>query len=271
VAVINGHTCDAQNTTGCATTPALIHVGSNPEFGALDPQTKTLYVANFGGTTVSVINLRKCNSTIVTGCASAVVSHVPSGANPFAVAVDIPTNTIYVTNDGSGTVTVINGRTCNGTVHTGCGAVHHEYVGISPGGIAVEQATNTVYVADETSSDVSMFRGATCDSLNTTQCGQLAFRWAVGNGDRGIAVNTTTNTVYVADTDNNTVLVFSGRACNGVTHTGCRAPHFAHVGSSPRRVVIDEATNTIYISNAQSDTVSMLNGRTCNGTVTGGC
>ena len=36
------------------------------------------------------------------------------------MAVDEATNTVYVTNAGSNTVTMLNGRTCNGRVHTGC-------------------------------------------------------------------------------------------------------------------------------------------------------
>jgi hypothetical protein len=31
------------------------------------------------------------------------------------------TNTIYVTNAGSNSVTMLDGRTCNGQVHSGCG------------------------------------------------------------------------------------------------------------------------------------------------------
>jgi len=270
VAVIQGGTCDAVNTTGCTNPPALIHIGAGPEFGALNPTTHTLYVANLDGNTVSVIDLRHCNAQNVTGCPQAVVGVVHSGPYPFAVAVDVPSNTVYVTNDGTDTVTVINGRTCNATTHAGCSHTSREFVGLGPGGIAVDQRTNTVYVADETSSDVSMFSGATCDSVNTSRCGLHAYRLVAGNGDRGIAVDDLTDSIYVANTSANTVLVFGGRACNGVVHTDC---HFAvaHVGSSPRRVVVDEPTDTIYVSNANSDSVSMINGRTCNGTVSAGC
>jgi DNA-binding beta-propeller fold protein YncE len=270
VAVINGRTCDAVNTTGCGSQPATIRVGSGPEFGAFDPTTRTLYVANLDGNTVSVVNVRSCNAEVVTGCARAVVRSVPSGGEPFAVAVDIPSNTIYVTNAGSGSVTVISGRTCNGVQLTGCNHISHEYVGTSPGGVAVDQKTNTVYVADQRSNDVAMFSGATCDSVNTTRCGQSAYRLPAGNGDRGIAVDDLTDSIYVANTNANTVLVFSGRLCNGTVHTACKVA-FAHVGSSPRRVVVDETTNTVYVTNANSNTVTMLDGRTCNGSTKSGC
>ena len=270
VAVIAGGTCDAANTTGCSSTPTLINVGQGPEFAALNPATRTLYVANYDSGTVSVVNLRACNASDVKGCGAAVVGVVHAGSDPFAVAVDVPSDTVYVTNNGSDTVTVINGRTCNGTTKAGCVATHREYVGLSPGGITVDERTNTVYVADETSSDVAMFSGATCDALNTTKCGLHAYRLAIGNGDRGIAVNELTDSIYVANTRADTVIVFSGRACNGSVHTGC-AHAVARVGASPRRVVVDQATNTVYVTNADSNTVSMINGRTCNGTTKTGC
>ncbi len=93
-----------------------------------------------------------------------------------------------------------------------------------------------------------------------------------GAGARGIAVNEVTNTVYVANTDANTVSVINGATCNAAVHTGCgqHAP-VAVVGISPRRVAIDPVTNTIYVTNAGSNSVTMLDGRTCNGQVHSGC
>ena len=44
----------------------------------------------------------------------------PVGISPRRIAVDESTNTIYVTNAGSNSVTMLNGRTCNGRVHSGC-------------------------------------------------------------------------------------------------------------------------------------------------------
>lgn len=271
VAVINGRTCNARNTSGCRHKPALIKVGSGPEFAAVDPNTHTLYVANLDGDTVSVVNLRACDGTVSSGCGRAVVGLVHSGPDPFAVAVDTASDTIYVTNDGTNTVTVIDGRTCNSLTVSGCGSSRREFVGLGPGGIAIDQATNTVYVADETSDDVSMFNGSTCDAANVSKCGQHAYRLVAGDGDRGVAVDDSTDSVYVTNTDNNTVLVFSGHACNGSVHTGCNHHGIAHVGASPRRVVVDPSTDTIYVTNADGNTVSMIDGRTCNGNTTGGC
>jgi DNA-binding beta-propeller fold protein YncE len=67
-----------------------------------------------------VINGATCNARVHTGCSQqAGVALV--GASPRRVAVDELTNTVYVTNAGSNSVTVLNGHTCNGRVRTGCG------------------------------------------------------------------------------------------------------------------------------------------------------
>jgi DNA-binding beta-propeller fold protein YncE len=93
-----------------------------------------------------------------------------------------------------------------------------------------------------------------------------------GTGARGIAVNEATNTVYVANTVENTVSVIDGSTCNARVHTGCgRRAAVAPVGASPRRIAVDERTNTIYVTNAWANTVTMLNGRKCNGRVHSGC
>ena len=68
---------------------------------------------------MSVIDGASCNATVYTGCGRR-AAVAPVGLSPRRVAVDELTNTIYVTNAGSNTVTMLDGRTCNGRVHKGC-------------------------------------------------------------------------------------------------------------------------------------------------------
>jgi DNA-binding beta-propeller fold protein YncE len=56
VSVINGATCNGQDTTACSRTSRKIAVGDYPNSIALDPTTATAYVADFEG--ASVIPLR---------------------------------------------------------------------------------------------------------------------------------------------------------------------------------------------------------------------
>ena len=67
---------------------------------AVDPATRTVYVTNHYGNTVSVID----------ASTRTVTATVPVGKDPEGVAVDPGTHTVYVTNSGDGTVSVIESR-----------------------------------------------------------------------------------------------------------------------------------------------------------------
>lgn len=263
VAVVDGRQCDAADTSRCKVEPKTVRVGLGPQFLDVDQRTHTVYVANSESNSVSVID----------GKTHRVRATVSVGPAPFTVAVNPVTSSVYVTDLGAHTVSVINGKLCNASVISGCRRRPISVnVGETPGGIALDSRTNTIYVTGESSDDVSVIDGTTCNAHVTRGCRQKPFDVLAGAGARGIAVNTATDTVYVANTEVNTVSVIDGSTCNAMVHTGCgqRAP-VAAVGISPRRVAVDELTNTVYVTNAGSNSVTMLNGRTCNGRVHTGC
>lgn len=111
------------------------------------------------------------------------------GHIPVSVAVDQATDTIYVTNSGSGTMSAIDGHT---NAVTATIAVH------SPEGVAVDPATDTIYVANYSSDTVSAIDGHTHAITATI---------AVGHGPAGLAVDPLTGTVYVANSGSDTVSV----------------------------------------------------------------
>jgi DNA-binding beta-propeller fold protein YncE len=55
------------------------------------------------------------------GCGQ-VAPQTPVGLSPRRVVVDEVTNTVYVTNAGSNSVTMLDGRHCSARVYAGCGA-----------------------------------------------------------------------------------------------------------------------------------------------------
>jgi len=118
-------------------------------FQTLLPRPKTIYVTNSGSNNVTVID----------GQTDAIVSTVPVGTFPIAVAVDPKTNFIYVANNGDsqasiqGNVTVINGTTNTTTTLTDPKA-------IGPIAVAANSATNKIYVANWGSSNVTVIDGA---------------------------------------------------------------------------------------------------------------
>ncbi len=67
---------------------------------AVNPNTNTIYIANWLSNNVSVIN----------GNTNQVIATIPVGQCPQGVAVNPNTNTIYVANIDSNTVSVINGN-----------------------------------------------------------------------------------------------------------------------------------------------------------------
>ena len=227
ISVFNAATCNATHTTGCAQAPAVLSVGDSggAQYGsalslAVDQATNTIYATNvitntapFGGASVYVINGATCDAATTTGCGQTPAT-INVGNNPWGIAVDQATDTIYTANiaDGEhpGTVSVINGATCNGTDHTGCGQTPTAVAaGFGSVGVAIDPATDTVYVANSEDTSVSVINGATCNGADTTSCGQAPAKAAVGNYPGNIAVDPAARTAYISNGDN-TVSVIPG-------------------------------------------------------------
>ena len=166
--------------------------------------------------------------------AQRVTTTVSVGSAPFAVAVNPVTNQIYVANDNSNTVTVINGAT-NATTTVSAGS--------APSAVAANPVTNQIYVTNAASNTVTVINGAT--NATTTV--------SVGTVPQAVAVNAVTNQIYVANYGSNTVTVIDG-ATNATTTVS--------VGSGPFAVAVNPVTNQIYVANLDSNTVTVINGST---------
>jgi DNA-binding beta-propeller fold protein YncE len=217
ISVFNAATCNAATTTGCGQTPAVLKAGPSARGNsnlnlAVDQATDTLYTANvvlgnpYTGQTVAVFNAATCNGTTHTGCGQTPAT-VHAGDNPFGVAVDQATDTIYTANnvngEHQGTVSAINGATCNGTNHTGCTQTPPQVrAGFGALGIAIDPAANMIYVANLEDTSVSVINGTTCNGTNHTGCGHTPPKIAVGNYPSAIALDPAACTGYVSNGDN---------------------------------------------------------------------
>jgi DNA-binding beta-propeller fold protein YncE len=269
VAVINAATCNASDTSGCASKPVLVNVPGGPEFLAIDPQTDTIYVADTSAGTVSVIDGRTCNAADTSGCAQAPAT-VSVGAGAFPIAADAATNTVYV--GVTSGVAVIDGQACHASDTSGC-AARPAMVPVSnqPSGISVDQATGTVYVSGEGGSVAVIGRGA-CDAADTAGCASAPVTVAVGSDPRGDAVDPASGTVYVTNAASDTVSMLNAATCNATDQASCRSAQPAFpVGASPRRIAVDPATHTVYVVNVGASTLSVINSLTCNAMDTHGC
>jgi YVTN family beta-propeller protein len=151
------------------------------------------------------------------------------------------TNEIYVDNQNSNNVTVIDGAT-NTTTTVGAGT--------TPSSVAVNPATNKIYVANTGSSNVTVMDEAT---NTTTTVG-------AGTTPSSVALNPMTNKIYVANQNSNNVTVIDGAT---------NATQTVPVGSGPNSVAVNPITNKIYVSNENSNNLTVVDGATNTTTTVG--
>src|SRR5215467_9558008 len=122
---------------------AYISVGKFSDAIGVKNITNTIYVANAGDGTVSVID-GNTNTKLA--------KDIHVGKAPYAIGVNDYTNTIYVANRGDNTVSVID-WTNNSKL------AKDIPVGYRPSAIGVNLDTNTIYVANSGNNTVSVING----------------------------------------------------------------------------------------------------------------
>ena len=289
LAAVDTNVCNASHLAACQTlTPPTVHTGADPESVMVDRDTQTLYTANQIDNTVSVIDASRCNAATVTGCRQP----APAVALPFpsAAASDPAAHTTYVAS-GEHNLAMINTRTCYVHRLDGCAQAPAFTVGGFPHGIAIDRRTHTVYVADGgagATGTVAVIDARACNATHVSGCTHHP-ALVVPSGNPGdIAVNTATDTVYVATTTASggyLVSVFNGATCNAMTTAGCdQAPATLAIGATDAgfpalTLAVNPATNTLYAANdiyppsgpQLGDRVYVMNGATCDAANTSGC
>lgn len=146
-------------------------VGSQAFGSAMNTAGTKLYIANYSGGSVSVLdNLGN------------IVTAVPVGSNPVGVAADPFSSKVYVTNANDGTVSVIDSSTDS--------VVATIAVGGYPLGVVFHPSAPLAYVANGSTNSVSV--------ISTTTNSVLTSIPVSGINPYGIDINPTGNKVYVA-------------------------------------------------------------------------
>jgi DNA-binding beta-propeller fold protein YncE len=190
-----------------------------------------------------------------------VVATVATKDEPFAVAVNSATNKIYVAAGNSwtqvGTIAVIDGATNSTTTVK---------AGIRPYALAVNPTTNKTYVANRGCAgpfgcgfpgSITVLDGA--NNSTTTIVDPNA------NGPSAVAVNSTTNTIYVANFWTGNVTVIDGATNSFVSVTDPNAKGMESVA-----VAINPVSDKIYVvnnnkagfSNTTAGNVTIIDGAT---------
>jgi DNA-binding beta-propeller fold protein YncE len=197
------------------------------------------------------------------------VTTVAAGNGAIALVVNDKTDTVYVGNIGDGTVSVIDGATCNAQVTSGCGQTPATVQVPEPLSLAVDSGTDTVYVVDEgvdfatgvadQTSTVSTIDGSKCNGSHPSGCAQAPSTVPVGGFPWGVTVDPMTHDVYVTSIVDSTLGVFDGKTCNGHTTSGCHVKLFPQLaGGWPNYIGLDPGANTIYVPNNVDGTVSLF-------------
>ena len=274
VSIIDTATCNATNTSGCGQMP--VQTASGGDTIAIDYVNHGVYVADFIDNVVRVFNGATCNAGNTSGCAQPAAT-VVANFNPRQAAVDEATHTVYVPvapGEGTlGSVEMIDGSTCNGTVNSGCGNTpNRANVGSNPGYVLIDPATETVYVENQGSSSLSVINAATCNATNSTSCARIFPALALGVGGAFVSLDPSTHTLYESSQDTNAVWVLDASKCNAMHTSGCtKFEPTTTVGAGAIGGVVSAQARTLYVSNQQDGTVSIIDTTVCNQHQLSGC
>ncbi len=205
-----------------------IPVGANPIAIAFDPVNGNVYVANYGSSTVSVIN----------GTSNSVIGSIQVGSGPHGVTSG--NGNVYVANYISSTVSVIN-ETSNSVI------VPSIQVGTYPDAIAFDSANGNVYVANYGSNNVSVINGTSNSVIGSIQ---------VGSSPSAIAFDPVNGNVYVANYGSNNVSVINGNSVIGSPIV---------VGSGPDSVT--SGNGNVYVSNYNDNSISVITSNSTTSTI----
>ena len=199
-----------------------VGVGSTPWGVAVSPDGSRVYVANYGDSSVSVINT----------ATNTVVTTVSVGSYPWDLAMSPDGSRVYVVNYYADSVSVIATAT-NAVVAT-------VGVGSYPQAVAVSPDGSRVYVANYGGDSVSVINTATNAVVATV---------SVGRRPSGVAVSPDGSRVYVPIEDSKVKVI--NTATNAVVAT-------VGVGSYPYGVAVGPGGSPVYVTNSEAASVSVL-------------
>jgi YVTN family beta-propeller protein len=165
---------------------------------------------------------------------------IPVGKDPNGITADTASHTVYVSNEGSDTVSVISEATGKVTDTINVGA--------EPQGLAVDPNTGTVWVTNYAAGTVSVISQATntvIKTINVDPNGTSA-------GPNSLVVDAPTHTVYIGQyqgyvtaINDQTYAVTQGYNTNGKSHLGVSA--------------VNPATDTLYVHLADLGSIGEIN------------
>jgi YVTN family beta-propeller protein len=167
---------------------------------------------------------------------------LPVGSYPVGIGINSVTNKLYVANQFSNTVTVIDGNT--NIIETTIPVDNFPY------DLEVNPYTNRIYVTNRGSNTVSVIDGSTNQRLSNIN---------VGESPVGISVNPSDNRIYVTNLGKESSSYLS--IIDGISN---KVTDIVELNGLFYGVAVNPLTKTIYLSNLKNHTVSVLDEKTKN-------
>ena len=184
---------------------ATVRVGISPAQMAVSPDRKSVYIANTGSDTVSVLNT--ADNTVARTIA------LPHRSRPIGVALNPNGRYLYTADGGSNRVSVVDTRTKR--------VVASVRVGTQPLSVAVAPDGETVYAANSGSGDVSVIDARSNRVVRAIPTGRFP---------SGVAVTPDGASVYVTNELSGVTVLNAG---NGTVQARLREPSPFSVAMSP--------------------------------------
>jgi DNA-binding beta-propeller fold protein YncE len=187
VSVLSIGTGGALTTVSCDRT-ASCKTGNDPNGVAVDPNGKTVYVANASSATVSAFSIGAGGALIPIACTPS--SSCSTGADPSGVAVDPTGRYLFTANRVSNTVSVFAIGSGGALTPIPCNPAANCQTGASPHGIAVDPTGRFLYTSNLTSGSVSAFVIGAGGTLTPIACDPtIACRTGMGPHDFSLAIS----------------------------------------------------------------------------------
>jgi DNA-binding beta-propeller fold protein YncE len=250
--------------------PPAVGIAGGFDGLAVDPVSDTLYVSHEDG--LKLIDGRTCNASTTSGCTDIREAGFRD-ADLRGIAIDATTDTVYVAQAETDSVLVLDGRTCNATITSGCysGAVVRLARDGVPEQPVVDPATHTLYVRSN-AHVVYVIDTSRCNGSDHSGCGNAPARLRTADElPRAIAVSPATSTLYIVNEDTKTVSVADTRRCSALDASGCGArwPAIAFAWA-PLTIAINPPTGALYVT-TDDDAIHAIDGAACNATAMTGC
>ena len=210
--------------TGALTKIADYTGGTQPSGVAIDPLNRFVYVANYGSSNISGYTLNTATCTLV------FINNYASGASPDAITVHSNGKFVYTGNASAGGG--VTGLTIDQV--TGALTLINTYVtsnAINGAGVEIDKNGGQLYVTARGGGGAGL--GKLWGYNINTSTGDLSLNnnWATNDGPNDVRILGSGNFVFTANTESNSITVFSRDLANG--NLTPAAPAFYTIGNSP--------------------------------------